>query len=107
MNVLGRVAGRVGGVAGKVGGAVFGTAKEALTATTSDEDEVELQLQRIANALTADYRREAMGQLKELIVGNPKVCMGWLGLGQRWARPRSPPARPFALTPGHRPCCPV
>jgi hypothetical protein len=105
MNVLGRVgglAGRVGGVAGRVGGAVFGQAKEALTATTSDEDEVELQLQRIANALTGDYRREAMGQLKELIVGNSKVRPAKAQHGRAGRAPSSAlPTHPPSLTPPH------
>lgn len=38
-----------------------------------DESEVELQLQRISDALMPDYRRDAMRQLAELLTDNPKV----------------------------------
>ena len=42
-------------------------------AVQDDESEVESLLQRISNALLPEYRREAMGQLKDLLTDNPKV----------------------------------
>lgn len=46
----------------------------AAATAPDDEAEVELQLQRISDALMPEYRREAVGQLKELLTDNPKVC---------------------------------
>jgi hypothetical protein len=90
---------RVKGLAQNVAGTALGEAKAALTggqlaglgeihsftlthllhalqpaATPDDESEVELQLQRISDALMPDYRRDAMRQLAELLTENPKVC---------------------------------
>ncbi|GAX81853.1 hypothetical protein CEUSTIGMA_g9281.t1 [Chlamydomonas eustigma] len=70
------------GAVGRVGGAMFGDARAALTAQHDDESEVEALLQRIGEGLLPEYRREAMGQLKELLVDNPKaqVALGNMGL---------------------------
>lgn len=38
-----------------------------------DEAEVETLLQRVSDALMPEYRREAMSQLKEMLVDNPKA----------------------------------
>jgi hypothetical protein len=40
---------------------------------TAEDEEVELQLQRIADAIMPEYRREATGLLKELLLDNPRV----------------------------------
>lgn len=44
-----------------------------LAAKPDDDEEVELQLQRVSEALMPEFRREAMGQLKDLLTDNPKV----------------------------------
>lgn len=38
-----------------------------------DEGEVEALLQRVQDGLMPEYRREAMVQLKELLLDNPKA----------------------------------
>jgi hypothetical protein len=66
--MLGRIRGIAAGVAG-----VAQARATALTAVQDDEAEVESLLQRVSDALLAEYRREAIGQLKELLADNPKV----------------------------------
>lgn len=36
---------------------------------------METLLQRVSDALLAEYRREAIAQLKDLLQDNPKVCL--------------------------------
>lgn len=43
------------------------------TSGADDEAEVELQLQRISDALMPEYRREAVGQLKDLLLDSQGV----------------------------------
>lgn len=70
--MLGRVAQGAAGVAKNV---FLADATKQLVATSTDESEVEFQLQRISDALMPEYRREAVAQLKDLLQDNPKVCV--------------------------------
>lgn len=68
MHMLGRVA-------RGVGGAVFGGDKQAQggASNASFEADLESLLYRISDGLQADYRREAMAQLKDLLASNPRA----------------------------------
>ncbi|KXZ52056.1 hypothetical protein GPECTOR_10g1079 [Gonium pectorale] len=80
--MLGRLAKGVGGLAKGVAGVALGEARAALTAVANDESEVEALLQRISGSLLPEYRRQAMTQLKDLLVDNPKaqLALGNMGL---------------------------
>lgn len=45
----------------------------AVSAARDDEAEVEMLLQRVSDALMPDYRREALGLLRDRLTGNIQV----------------------------------
>ncbi|EFJ39529.1 hypothetical protein VOLCADRAFT_100860 [Volvox carteri f. nagariensis] len=79
--MLGRLAKGVGGLAKGVAGVALGEARSALTAVPNDEAEVEGLLQRISGSLLPEYRRQAMSQLKDLLVDNPKAQLAFGSMG--------------------------
>eukprot|EP00198_Chlamydomonas_reinhardtii_P007146 XP_001696482.1 predicted protein [Chlamydomonas reinhardtii] len=78
---LGAAVKGVGGLAKNVAGAALGEARTALTAVPNDEVEVENLLQRISGSLMPEYRRQAMSQLKDLLMDNPKAQMAFGSMG--------------------------
>ncbi|KAG2445332.1 hypothetical protein HYH02_008798 [Chlamydomonas schloesseri] len=78
---LGAAVKGVGGLAKNVAGAALGEARSALTAVPNDEVEVENLLQRISGSLMPEYRRQAMSQLKDLLLDNPKAQMAFGSMG--------------------------